>query len=76
MQQGFPATEGGGEREEMGRELGGSGGGHGEVGGDRERGGEGGGVRGVGGKWGRERQGLCMATRIRQSLLVGSHFIP
>lgn len=34
---GFPATEGGGEREEMGRELGGSGGGHGEVGGERER---------------------------------------
>ena len=26
----------GGEREEMGRELGGSGGGHGEVGGERE----------------------------------------
>lgn len=36
MQQGFPATEGGGEREEMGRELGGSGGGHGEVGGEGE----------------------------------------
>lgn len=37
MQQGFPATEGGGEREEMGRELGGSGGGHGEAIFERER---------------------------------------
>ena len=36
MQQGFPATEGGGERKEMGRVLVGSGCGRGEVGGERE----------------------------------------